>query len=78
MNTAGDTVLIQPIIRWHNIFESSCDATKPAKELERELKDQKDTIEDLTKGFQYKGKVFSRSPALLCVCFITTDVRTIH
>lgn len=51
--------------RWHRIFDSSFNAKRPSKELEQELKAQKDENKRLTKELKYKEKALAEAAALL-------------
>ena len=51
--------------RWHQILESSFTAKKPSKELEQELKAQRDENKKLAKELQYKEKALAETAALL-------------
>lgn len=53
------------IKRWHRIFESSFNTSKPTTELEQELKTQKETIKKLAQELQYKEKALAEAAALL-------------
>lgn len=53
------------INRWHRIFESSFSVSKPSKELEQDLKAQKELNTDLARELQYKEKALAETAALL-------------
>ncbi len=53
------------IKRWHKMFESSFNMSKPSKELEQDLKTQKELNRDLARELQYKEKALAEAAALL-------------
>lgn len=53
------------IKRWRSILELSFGAIKPSKELEQELKAQKETNKKLERELKYKEKALAEAAALL-------------
>ena len=53
------------IKRWRAVLESSFSATKPSKELELELKAEKETNKKLERELKYKEKALAEAAALL-------------
>lgn len=53
------------IKRWRTILESSFSSTKPTKELEQELKAEKETNKKLERELKYKEKALAEAAALL-------------
>lgn len=51
--------------RWRAILESSFGTSKPSKELERELKAEKETTQKLERELKYKEKALAEAAALL-------------
>lgn len=51
--------------RWRTVLESSFSITKPSKELERELKAEKETNKKLERELKYKEKALAEAAALL-------------